>query len=167
MPWGPIVALLFLPQSASPPVLTVCEALQDLKAYNGKDVVIVARSGFTFEGTFLGEHCEPDDRTLIQGHRWSSMIAIGRSLPSIDVASDEALIRRKLEDLKRAAPASDRPSGPFAPHWVVLFGRLDSPPKLQPHRPPSSSDQKNIPGKWVRRKWLRSRATASAQRIQV
>jgi len=37
---------------ASTPVLTVCEALRDLKLYNGKDVVIVGRSAWTFEGTF-------------------------------------------------------------------------------------------------------------------
>ena len=49
------------------PVLTVCEALRDLKLYNGKDVMIVGRSAWTFEGTFLSEHCEPDGRTMVQG----------------------------------------------------------------------------------------------------
>jgi hypothetical protein len=50
-----------------PPVLTVCEALHNLRLYKGKDVVIVGRSGWTFYGTFLGEDCGPDGRTVVQG----------------------------------------------------------------------------------------------------
>jgi hypothetical protein len=42
-------ALLFGQATAeSIPVLTVCEALRDLKLYNGKDVMIVGRSAWTF-----------------------------------------------------------------------------------------------------------------------
>ena len=37
-------------ESAVPPVLTVCEALRNFNVYRGKDVVIVGRYEFTFEG---------------------------------------------------------------------------------------------------------------------
>src|SRR5262249_15115875 len=42
------------------PVLTLCEALRDLNLYRGKQVAIVARSVWTFEGTFLSGKCEAD-----------------------------------------------------------------------------------------------------------
>src|ERR1700678_3227061 len=64
------VAPLFGQATAvSTPVLAVCEALHDLKLYNGKDVVIVGRFGGTFDGTFLTEDCEPDGRIRVQGNR--------------------------------------------------------------------------------------------------
>ena len=37
-------------ESALPPVLTICEALRNFDMYRGKDVVIVGRYEFTFEG---------------------------------------------------------------------------------------------------------------------
>src|SRR5450755_4313167 len=89
----------------STPVLTVCEALRDLKLYNGKDVMIVGRSAWTFEGTFLSEHCEPDGRTMVQGNRWLSAIYVSgedqqsRTQPSVHF--DEELLRQKLVEVKR------------------------------------------------------------------
>lgn len=41
----------------SPPVLTVCEALMEPDRYDGKSVVIVARSVGTSEGSWLSEDC--------------------------------------------------------------------------------------------------------------
>lgn len=49
------------------PVLTVCEALHELPEHNGKNVIVVGRSFYTFEGTFMNEECEVDGRTTIQG----------------------------------------------------------------------------------------------------
>ncbi len=40
------------------PVITVCEALEDLSRYNGKSVVIVGRSSYTNEGSWLTEDCK-------------------------------------------------------------------------------------------------------------
>ena len=58
-------------------MLTVCEALHELAEHNGKNVIVVGRSFYTFEGTFMNEECEVDGRTTIQGKRWLSMIAVG------------------------------------------------------------------------------------------
>jgi hypothetical protein len=57
-------------------VPTICEALGNLDRYRGKDVVIVGRYGFAFESPFMGGKCAADGRTLIQGHRWLSMIVL-------------------------------------------------------------------------------------------
>ena len=137
------------------PVLTVCEALRDLKLYNGKDVVIVGRSGWTFEGTFLSEDCEPDGRTTVQGNRWLALIHISdedqRSGRYTGFHFDEELLRRKLVELKRTTrltseQKSVRKSDPFVDRWVAILGRLVSPVTLRPHRPPHSSQSKNITG---------------------
>jgi len=137
------------------PVLTVCEVLRDLKLFNGKDVVIVGRSGWTFEGTFLSEDCEPDGRTTIQGNKWLSLIYVSdedqRSGRQTGFHFDEELLRRKLEEVKRTTrPTSEQKaipkSNPFADRWLAVLGRLVSPVKLLPHRPPHASQSKNIPG---------------------
>ena len=41
------------------PVLTVCEALRGLSKHNGKEVIIVGRSFWTFEGSFINEEFFP------------------------------------------------------------------------------------------------------------
>ena len=51
---------------------------RDIGLYAGKDVVIVGYSGWTFEGRFMHEKCESDDRITIQGRKWLSMIELGR-----------------------------------------------------------------------------------------
>src|SRR5260370_28702890 len=90
-------------ESALPPVLTICEALRNFDMYRGKDVVIVGRCEFTFEGAFMSEKCEADDRILIQGHRWLSMIAFGptekRTEPLKAFPVDEAILREKLSQV--------------------------------------------------------------------
>jgi hypothetical protein len=73
-------------ESEPPAVLTVCEALRGISLYGGKTVVIVRQSGFTFEGSFLHEKCDPDDHILIQGHRWLSMIAVGSETRELSAA---------------------------------------------------------------------------------
>jgi hypothetical protein len=137
------------------PVLTVCEALRNLKAYGDTDVVIVGRSVFTFEGTFLNEDCALDGKILIQGQRWSSRILRGgdgcppfnKKGPNVD----EDLLRRKLLQVKETTSLKSgeelrRERNPFADYWAAVVGRLVSPPVLIPHRPPSEAQPKNRPG---------------------
>ncbi len=126
-------------------MLTVCEALHNLAEYNGKDVVIVGISGYTFEGNFMDEGCGPDGRTLIQEHWWLSMIYLREGRPA-NVSFDKDLVRRKLEDLMRQAGTSNQPTGPFAPKWVALYGRLVSPVKLRPFSPSLNPKMKSISG---------------------
>jgi len=141
--------------AASTPVLTVCEALRDLKLYNGKDVVIVGRSGWTFEGTFLSEDCEPDGRTMVQGNRWLTAIYISaedeQSRRQNAFPFDEELLRQKLAVVQRTTHLTSEQksipkSNPFADRWVAILGRLVSPGTLLPHRPPKGSQTKNVPG---------------------
>lgn len=138
-----------------PPVLTVCEALQDLKAYRDKDVVIVARSVYTFEGTFLNEDCAEDGKIVIQGHRWPSRIYRGGDgRPPANKSGfkfDEDLLRRKLLQVKRTTSLKSDEKlrqawNPFADHWTAVVGRLVSPPVLISHRPASASQSKSRPG---------------------
>ena len=137
------------------PVLTVCEALRDLKAYRDKDVVIVARSVYTFEGTFLNEDCAEDGKIVLQGHRWPSEIYRGGDgrppTNKSEYKFDEDLLRRKLLQVKRTTSLTSdeklrRDKNPFADYWTAVVGRLVSPPVLIPHRPPSVSQSKNRPG---------------------
>ena len=141
--------------AASTPVLTVCEALRDLKLYNGKEVVIVGRSAMTFEGTFLSEDCEPDGRTIVQGKRWLSAICLSaedqQSSRQNTFRFDEELLRQKLVAMQRTThliseQKSIPQSNPFADRWMAIFGQLVSPMRLLPHRPPSGSQTKNVPG---------------------
>lgn len=141
--------------AASTPVLTVCEALRDLNLYNGKNVVIVGRSAWTFEGTFLSEDCEPDGRTMVQGERWLSGIYISgedqQSARQGIFKFDEELLRQKLAVVQRTThliseQKSIAKNNPFADRWMAILGRLVSRATLMPHRPPNSSQTKDVSG---------------------
>jgi hypothetical protein len=141
-PDGPICDEL--PDQAEPiPTLTVCEALRNLDRYNGKEVVLAGLSAYTFEGTFLSEHCEPDGRVIIQGHRWLSMIAVGTDAhdsggyPTFKF--DDELVRTKLRESQQSThlEKSQTGGGMFGPRMVAMHGRLVSPPRLTPFHPPA------------------------------
>jgi hypothetical protein len=141
--------------ASSPPVLTVCEALRNVKLYNGKDVVIVGRSAMTFEGAFLSEECEPDGRMMVQGSLWLSAIYVSaedqQSRRQNIFRFDEELLRQKLGVVQRTTHLTSEQksipeSNPFADRWMAILGQLVSPATLLPHRPPGGSQTKNTPG---------------------
>ena len=150
-------------QNPSIPLLTVCEVLRDLPHYRDRNVVVVARSsGWTFEGNFMDEKCEPDGKIRVQGQRWLSMIAINeapeglksRSFPITKEAVWQTL--SLLPSDLRITPKPRSPSGSSgakpsivvfrSPHWVAFYGRIQSPSRLRPHRPPTARDRRNRPG---------------------
>jgi hypothetical protein len=142
-------------EPAAPPVLTVCEALHDINLYRDKAVVIVGRSGDTFEGRFLHEKCDLDDRILIQGHRWLSMIALGAEKQegtnqAFPVAED--ILREKLSQLidyhsdGQGSIAKEQVRTIVLASWVAIYGTLESPAKLRPPIPPNKSNSRNTPG---------------------
>jgi hypothetical protein len=159
---GVFLSLLCVPatlaqETTIPKVLTVCEALRDLNLYTGKVVVIVGHSGFTFDGTFMHEKCDPDDRILIQGHRWLSMIAVGAEKPAEQNKTfpvDEGILREKLSQLNeylsdaQESKPNDRGTTitMSMSAWVAVYGTLQSPTRLKPHKPPSASNSHNTPG---------------------
>jgi hypothetical protein len=137
--------------TASLPILTVCEALRDLKTYNGRDVAIVGKAGFTFEGTVLSENCENDGRIPVQGERWLSAMMVLEGERASAFPFDEMRVRQKLDQVRQTTRLWPEEKGiskrsPLADRWTVMFGRLVSPKTLRPHRPPSQSQSKNIPG---------------------
>ena len=139
------------------PVLSVCETLRSLELYRGRTVVIVARSGTTFEGSFMDEQCETDARILIQGHRWLSMIQLFSASDSATQSGafpvEEALLRAKLSEVKsHTEPVQQDPSLPaatagaqasdFRDRWVAVYGQIECPARLKPHVPPRSLTQR-------------------------
>jgi hypothetical protein len=124
-----------------PPVLSVCEVLQRLSACRGKVVVVVARAGWTFEGTFAHERCAPDDHIFIQGHRWLSMLQVRGPDHKGQMPVEDAILRAKLQHLRTLAEAD----GDYGA-WVAMYGRIESPPRLKPHRPPVGWKGRNRPG---------------------
>jgi hypothetical protein len=146
--------LVYSRESPAIPVLSVCETLRSLKLYRGRTVVIVARSGRTFEGNFMDEQCETDGRILIQGHRWLSMIEL---FSDLDTAVEETLLRAKMTEVKsHAEPVPQDPSlaaatavvqaGDSSDNWVAVYGQIECPAQLKPHIPPSGAHHRNIAG---------------------
>jgi hypothetical protein len=150
-------------ESSVVPVLSVCEALRGLELYRGKTVVIVARAGITFEGSFMDEQCEADARILIQGHRWPSMIQLSSSPDKAARAEvfpvDEALLRAKLtqiSSLTEPVPQVPSTAAPTASPgvqavdsrytWVAAYGRIECPARLKQHLRPSRSYPHNFVG---------------------
>jgi hypothetical protein len=132
-------------------VLTVCDILRNIVTRRGKEVVIVALSGFTFEGTFLGEQCDSDAHVMIEGHKWLGMIAVNWGDAAPETAAfpiEDAILRRKQRDLSQAegthtpttandasVPPSPRNAGiTLRPHWIAVYGRMESPNRPEPPR---------------------------------
>jgi hypothetical protein len=145
------------------PVLSVCDALHSLERYRGKSVVIVARSGMTFEGNFMDEQCEPDARILIQGHRWPSMIEVvsgsNEAARSGAFPVDETLLRAELTKVRASVQPMDgglnaaesiaereTQAGEARGSWIAVYGRIESPARLRQHPRPSRSHPQNFVG---------------------
>ena len=137
------------------PVLTVCEALRNIKSYRGKEIAVVGRSAFTFEGDFISEQCEPDGTVMIQGHKWLTTIYLTHVDETFatqkTLAIDENLLQQKLALVRRSTNLTTRNKPPqekgmFSDHWLAVVGRLESPGLLIPHRPPQGVDPVNKPG---------------------
>jgi hypothetical protein len=131
-------------------VLSVCEVLQHLSAYRGKAIVLVAQAGLTFEGTFADQRCSPDERISIQGHRWLSMIAVSRTsaplTPRKSIPVDDAALWAKVRQIQREFPISNESKTAHEGDWVALYGVVESPKRLIPHRRPGGTSQRKVPG---------------------
>ena len=114
------------------PVVTVCEALQDLSRYNGMVVIVVGRSGGTNEGSWLSEDCER--KIVTEGYTWANIIstAYGRSevkpppiLPA-DFRWDEALLATKLKEIQQITQLRIQKNHRYDDRWVAIFGRFEA-----------------------------------------
>ena len=130
-----VVALFGSTAGAQPiPVLTVCEALHDLAEYNGKLVIVVGRSFWTFAGSFLNEECGRDGKVAVQGKEWLSMIALGSMLdaPTVVFAWDIDALNRKLKQVQETTHIRESSIQVTGEGWSAICGRLEAPRVLRP-----------------------------------
>ncbi len=148
------------PEASSIPILSVCELLEKVETYRAKPVVVVGEEGWTFEGTFLAGRCAPDGYLRIQGHRWLSLLAVWSTQSFWNGVAqfpvDKQTLRHKLRQIRDAridasssasaervrGGESDGESG----DWVALYGRIETPARLKPHRPPRRPGGRNVRG---------------------
>jgi len=109
------------------PILTVCDILQDLRAYNGRIVIVVGKASFTGEGTWLTASCSHTLKTA--GHTWPNVIATSRATslddepaPTIPPAFrwDDEMLRQKLATIVPATRLGGRE------YWMAVYGRLET-----------------------------------------
>jgi len=103
----------------------------------------------------MHEKCDPDDRILIQGHRWLSAIAVGAEKPAVPDQAfpvGEDILREKLRQLSdyhsdaQGSMVKEEVRTIAFASWVAVYGTLESPAKLKPHMPPNKSNSRNTPG---------------------
>lgn len=147
------------------PVLGVCDVLRGLDGWRGKNVVIVGLAEYTFDGTFLGDQCEPDGRVLLQGHKWVSLVAVARNnthdQARVEFPVSDEILQQKAHALGmptesgvgRVGPAHDASASPtqqplmnLGPRWIAVYGQLESPVRLVAHQPPAGPRGTNVAG---------------------
>lgn len=116
--------------SERPPLLTVCEAVEDLKRYAGKTVIVVGRYSESEEGAWLSEECGLrirngglDFRPSISTTYVLSDFAPPPSLPA-GFKWDEPAMRQKLQQVMRTTELQVLEEG--GDRWVAMFGRLET-----------------------------------------
>jgi len=114
------------------PVLTVCEVLQNLSAYNNKSIIVIGQFAHTDEGGWIVEDCEK--RIVTEGYTWGNSISnlyiVGQtepppSLPANFHWDDELL-------LKKAMASKNYGKSHNLAEWGAWFGRLETriPPRV-------------------------------------
>jgi hypothetical protein len=116
------------------PVLTVCEALHELPEHNGKNVIVVGRYFYAFEGTFMNEGCDVDGRVTIKSKRWLSMIAFGprESSERKEIEWDAEALNEKLKQVQKTTRLRSPQASPSIEGWIAVYGRLEAPQTLRP-----------------------------------
>ena len=114
------------------PVLTVCEALNDLPRFDGKSVIVVGRYGASDEGSWLNEDCGL--KIVNGGQEFKPLISI--SYPISEFAAppqrpsgfkwDERLLQEKLEQVKRTTSLRVYKELNYSDQWFAIFGRLET-----------------------------------------
>jgi hypothetical protein len=120
--WGQAAAV----SSSKPPLLTVCQALNRLKHYNGKSVVLVGKLVTTMEGAWLVEDCQHKLRTA--DYMWDSIVSLTyvpaeeKPPPAIGNSFrwDEGSCQTKLQQIQRTTKLGEHEK------WVAAFGRFET-----------------------------------------
>jgi len=114
------------------PVLTVCEALNDLQRFEGKSVIIVGRFSSTDEGSWLGEDCGL--KVVNGGREFQPSISISYAVSDFSPPPkkssgfkwDERLLQQKLEQVKRTTSLRVYKEINYSDQWLAIFGRLET-----------------------------------------
>ena len=121
-----------LGQPSDIPVVTVCEVMKELPAYNGKTIVVVGRFGSTDEGAWLSEDCT--QQLVIKGHEWSNSISLSDTVgstqppPSLPKAFrwNKNMLFKKLTQVKSTTVLRVYPEFHYSDKWLALYGRLET-----------------------------------------
>jgi hypothetical protein len=114
------------------PIVSVCEALQNLGLYNNKSIILVGKIANSFEGAWLTDSCE--QKIVTDGYVWgngiSTTVWFGRadpapSLPNKFIWDDRALMK-KIKALKGYKDFHN------INMWAAIYGRLETriPPQV-------------------------------------
>jgi hypothetical protein len=118
--------------------ITVCEALKDLKLYNGKMIAIIGRFGATMEGRWLSDD-DCAQKLISKGYIWPDGLWLKYDPSSPTAFSTEMLVdmqvaNRKLEEIKTRTQLHDSHSA-----WAIVYGRLETHRKLKPPKESNGS----------------------------
>jgi len=115
------------------PVITVCEVLKDMSAYNGQTVIVVGRLGGSSEGSWLDADCP--QRVVQNGIEWDTIIALadvrGQAEPpslSKGFHWNDQLLLKKVSELKPMTVLQAVPKIHYRDEWAAVFGRFETHP---------------------------------------
>lgn len=110
--------------------VTVCEVLQNLAAYDGKEAAIVGRYSFRQTGRWLGQQkCDP--KAAVSGKQspnslWLAYDPADAPKPPAVLAVDDALLAQKLRDVKRTTALTRFHFGSSDyDAWALIYGRVE------------------------------------------
>jgi hypothetical protein len=126
------------------PVLTVCEAVQNLRTYRGTNVVVVGLAGWTIEGGFLTQRCPTRQDPSATGLIALKYDGVG-SLPppGFEAYHDSLIIKLREARQSTAINGSSEHAISASARWLAVYGRLDGP---QIFRPPRKHGDRMHPG---------------------
>jgi hypothetical protein len=119
--------------AGEPPLqpVTVCEALQNLAAYDGKVVALVGRFSSRQTGRWLGE--QKCGQKLVTGdHAWPNAFWVSYDpaaapKPPPVLAVDGVLLAQKLRQVKAATSLTEfRFGSSDYDSWAVIYGRIET-----------------------------------------
>ena len=123
---------------ADTPVVTVCEALNDLSRFNGVAIVAVGKLASTDEGKWLSQTCATD--IVTNGYKWVNTISLtyerGGVRPPPELPKtfswEQAIVSLKLKQVQETTKLEVLPQYNYTDKWFAIFGRFETrvPPRV-------------------------------------
>jgi hypothetical protein len=114
------------------PVVSVCEALDARRAYNGKAVIVIGKQHDMNEGSWLGEGCPKN--IVNDGYTWDNIIAlppvvVQHGLPAPELPKtfnwENAVLREKMKFVQMHTKRRDHDEV-HSERWAAWFGRFET-----------------------------------------